>query len=88
MADSDLKKYHIAHGWLMMFGWGIFLPLGVLIARYTRDIDPWGLSPALWFRLHVSLQVRNFEQRTCERLIVTIFACVIDMPWPALFRVH
>ena len=54
--SDDTKTFHTAHGWCMMLGWGVMLPTGGFIARYTRELDPWKLNPALWFRLHVGIQ--------------------------------
>ena len=35
-----------AHGWLMAVGWGLLIPVGILVARHGKDWDP------LWFHLH------------------------------------
>ena len=43
-----------AHIACMMLSWGIFLPVGALIAISFRGI---GNSKALWFKLHMSVQV-------------------------------
>ncbi|CAM0957310.1 unnamed protein product [Alopecurus aequalis] len=42
------------HGALAMFGWGILLPLGAIVARYLRHKDP------LWYYLHVLLQLLGY----------------------------
>ncbi|KAM0859192.1 hypothetical protein ACQ4PT_047358 [Festuca glaucescens] len=42
------------HGALAMFGWGILLPLGAIVARYLRHKDP------LWYYLHVLLQFLGY----------------------------
>eukprot|EP01018_Ginkgo_biloba_P014477 Gb_35827 [translate_table: standard] len=42
------------HGILNILGWGVLLPLGVIIARYFRQWDP------IWFYLHIGFQVSGF----------------------------
>lgn len=37
-----------------MFGWGLLLPIGVVIARYFRHFDP------MWFYLHTVIQFVGF----------------------------
>ncbi|XP_052186221.1 cytochrome b561 and DOMON domain-containing protein At3g07570-like isoform X2 [Diospyros lotus] len=44
---STLRTWH---GILSMVGWGILIPIGVIIARYLRNWDPW------WFTSHVLVQ--------------------------------
>eukprot|EP00210_Caulerpa_lentillifera_P002713 g2593.t1 len=44
-------EFYDAHALLMAISWGVMIPLGVLIARTLKDLDP------LWFRLHKLLQV-------------------------------
>ncbi|KVH94161.1 Carbohydrate-binding domain family 9-like protein [Cynara cardunculus var. scolymus] len=48
---SNLKR---AHGILNMIGWGILLPVGVMVARYFKHLDP------LWFYVHTSVQSLGF----------------------------
>lgn len=43
-----------SHGLLSMFGWGIFMPIGVLVARHLRQYDP------IWFYSHVGVQSSGF----------------------------
>lgn len=40
-----------AHGWLMWMAFGIFFPLGVLVARYGQFYF------RQWFYVHIGLQV-------------------------------
>ncbi len=42
------------HGILNLLGWGVFLPIGAIIARYCKVWDP------TWFYLHISFQVLGF----------------------------
>lgn len=37
-----------------MFGWGVLLPVGAIVARYFRQRDP------LWYHLHVIIQFVGF----------------------------
>jgi len=40
-----------AHGVLMFLGWGVIIPLGMLVARYFRHVPG-----AIWFEIHRVLQ--------------------------------
>lgn len=42
------------HGALAIFGWGVLLPIGAIIARYCRQWDP------IWYYLHVIFQFAGF----------------------------
>lgn len=48
---SNLKR---AHGILNMIGWGILIPIGVIVARYLKHLD------SLWFYLHTGIQSLGF----------------------------
>lgn len=37
-----------------MFGWGILFPIGVIVARYFKHLDP------LWFYVHTGIQSLGF----------------------------
>lgn len=37
-----------------MFGWAIFMPIGVMVARYLRQYDP------IWFYAHTTIQSLGF----------------------------
>ncbi|XP_009600152.1 cytochrome b561 and DOMON domain-containing protein At3g07570-like [Nicotiana tomentosiformis] len=43
-----------SHGLLNMFGWAIFMPIGVMVARYLRQYDP------IWFYSHTTIQSLGF----------------------------
>ncbi|KAJ8559414.1 hypothetical protein K7X08_003472 [Anisodus acutangulus] len=43
-----------SHGLLNMFGWAIFMPIGVMVARYLRHYDP------IWFYSHTTIQSVGF----------------------------
>ncbi|KAG2625879.1 cytochrome b561 and DOMON domain-containing protein At3g61750-like [Panicum virgatum] len=43
-----------AHGALNVFAWGVLMPVGAILARYFRRVDP------LWFYLHVGIQFVGF----------------------------
>ncbi|PKU69443.1 cytochrome b561 and DOMON domain-containing protein At3g61750 [Dendrobium catenatum] len=42
------------HGALAIFGWGVLLPIGAIIARYCKEWD------LLWFELHLAFQFAGF----------------------------
>ena len=48
---TAIAKAKVLHGVLMMLGWGVLLPAGVLIARYLKWKGP------LWLKLHIGLQI-------------------------------
>lgn len=52
LSTSDTKRG--VHGFLNLLGWGVFLPIGAIIARYCKVWDP------TWFYLHISFQVLGF----------------------------
>ncbi|KAJ1271708.1 hypothetical protein BS78_06G146800 [Paspalum vaginatum] len=42
------------HGLLAMMGWGVLMPIGMMTARYFRQLDP------CWFYSHMAIQVAGF----------------------------
>lgn len=46
-----LKK---KHGILVMLGWGVLMPIGMMMARYFKQFDPF------WFYSHISIQGIGF----------------------------
>ncbi|KAA8543602.1 hypothetical protein F0562_021652 [Nyssa sinensis] len=49
--NSNLKS---SHGALNMLGWGILMPIGVIVARHFKQWDP------IWFYSHISIQSFGF----------------------------
>lgn len=47
------------HGILNIVGWGVMLPIGVIVARYCR-IYPFNIGDDTWFYLHVSCQIAGY----------------------------
>lgn len=43
-----------SHGLVNMLGWGILIPIGVMVARYLRQYDP------IWFYSHTTIQSLGF----------------------------
>ncbi|XP_068659452.1 cytochrome b561 and DOMON domain-containing protein At3g61750-like [Aristolochia californica] len=43
-----------SHGVLAIFGWGVIMPIGAIVARYYKDLDP------LWYYLHTAIQFVGF----------------------------
>lgn len=39
---------------LNMLGWGVLMPIGIIVARYFKQFDP------TWFYVHVSIQSGGF----------------------------
>ena len=61
------------HGILMFLGWGIFLPAGVIIARFKELWSPNGL----WFSLHRGLQSLGFAgfRSKCNATRIERYPC-------------
>ncbi|XP_074585895.1 cytochrome b561 and DOMON domain-containing protein At3g61750-like [Curcuma longa] len=53
-STSHLYKLKRSHGVLAIFGWGVLLPIGAIIARYCKQWDP------LWYYLHTIIQLMGF----------------------------
>ncbi|KAJ7963768.1 Cytochrome b561 and DOMON domain-containing protein [Quillaja saponaria] len=51
------KYVRVVHGVLNMLGWGTLLPIGVIIARYTR-VYP--IKSKMWFCLHLTCQISGY----------------------------
>ncbi|KZV57679.1 hypothetical protein F511_03139 [Dorcoceras hygrometricum] len=51
---SSFIKDKTTHGALSLMGWGLFLPMGAIFARYLKHKDP------LWYYLHVVIQFGGF----------------------------
>ncbi len=51
---SKLQKQVKTHGALQVFGWGVLLPIGAMVARYARGYDP------AWFYIHITFQIIGF----------------------------
>ncbi|WOK91472.1 hypothetical protein Cni_G00163 [Canna indica] len=51
---SHLYKLKRTHGALAIFGWGVLLPIGAIVARYCKQWDP------LWYYLHAVVQFIGF----------------------------
>jgi hypothetical protein len=49
---GGLRPVHLAHASLMMVGWGLMLPSGVIIAKFLKH-----RPDGLWFRIHQPLQI-------------------------------
>lgn len=71
-ATSSLgrKPLHLAHGSLNFIAWGILLPVGVLLARFTKSV-PVKSGPPLWFNLHRWVQSTG--------LLFTVVALVLAL---------
>ncbi|XP_051126031.1 cytochrome b561 and DOMON domain-containing protein At5g35735-like [Andrographis paniculata] len=51
-------RLRTVHGALNIIGWGTLLPVGVIIARYTRKYPL--KCPSWWFTLHVGCQIAGY----------------------------
>ncbi|XP_076911249.1 cytochrome b561, DM13 and DOMON domain-containing protein At5g54830-like [Bidens hawaiensis] len=50
-AEEDIRPVLAVHGFMMFLAWGMFLPGGILAARFTKH-----LPGDIWFKVHVYLQ--------------------------------
>ena len=57
----------------MGLSWGVMLPIGVLVARYTKHTLPGG-QPAVWFRVHRGTQTAG--------LVISIAGLAIALARP------
>ncbi|GAB2271811.1 hypothetical protein Dimus_006642 [Dionaea muscipula] len=53
-ASVDHGKMKRSHGILGIFGWGLVLPLGAMVARFLKHKEP------LWYYLHTFIQFAGF----------------------------
>ncbi|XP_059305087.1 cytochrome b561 and DOMON domain-containing protein At3g07570-like [Lycium ferocissimum] len=53
-SKSPYANLRRTHGLLNMFGWGILIPIGAMVARYLRQYDP------IWFYSHITIQSLGF----------------------------
>ncbi|XP_059626323.1 cytochrome b561 and DOMON domain-containing protein At3g07570 [Cornus florida] len=51
---SPYKSLRRSHGVLNMLGWGVLMPIGVMVARYLKQMDP------IWFYSHICIQLFGF----------------------------
>lgn len=51
--ETNFHHFIYAHASMMIIGWGTLLPLGVIIAKLGRHLEPNGL----WFKIHRPLQI-------------------------------
>ncbi|XP_059634368.1 cytochrome b561 and DOMON domain-containing protein At3g61750 [Cornus florida] len=54
LAPDTIGPMKKTHGLLGLFGWGLILPSGAIVARYLKHRDP------LWYYLHVIIQFVGF----------------------------
>lgn len=57
--DSTDSSLIAAHGWMAAIGWGVMVPLGIVLARSFKEWDP------KWFHAHRILMVRALEPSCC-----------------------
>lgn len=51
---SPHSKLRKTHGLMNMFGWGIIIIIGAIVARHMKQWDP------TWFYAHIALQITGF----------------------------
>lgn len=51
---SPHSKLRKTHGLMNMFGWGIMIIIGAIVARHMKQWDP------TWFYAHIALQTTGF----------------------------
>lgn len=83
LSDPEVESKAIssliaAHLWLLLLGWGVFIPAGIAIARVMKERDP------LWFHLHRVIQ--------CLGLLMGLvgfgLGFAIAGGWNGRFQVH
>jgi len=63
-----------AHGALMFLGWGVIIPLGMLIARYFRHLGP------NWFEAHRGFQTFGYILAIIALIIILVDVKGINVP--------
>ena len=53
----------IAHGFLMFLAWGLLTPIGIIVARFCKKVEPSTGPRAFWFFTHRILQGRDPMQQ-------------------------
>ncbi|GMH21747.1 hypothetical protein Nepgr_023589 [Nepenthes gracilis] len=53
-SEDDYSKMKRSHGILGIFGWGLILPVGAIVARFLKHKEP------LWYYLHTVIQFAGF----------------------------
>ncbi|KAM0940107.1 putative cytochrome b561/ferric reductase transmembrane [Dioscorea sansibarensis] len=48
------------HGLMVMIGWGVLVPIGVMVARYFKKKNELGHHPTNWFNTHMCIQALGF----------------------------
>lgn len=83
VADTETNSMNVhalvvAHIWLLLAGWGFLIPVGIVIGRCLKHLDP------LWFQLHRALQTLGLV------LGIAGFALgfAIAGGWDGAFHVH
>lgn len=71
-----------AHGWLMAVGWGLLIPLGILVARHGKDWDP------LWFHLHRGVQILGLSCALSGFVIIFIAVKEATGSSVSIYTVH
>lgn len=49
--SNSLEKMYLAHGSLMLIGWGLLIPMGSLFARFLKH-----RPDSIWFKMHRTVQ--------------------------------
>lgn len=79
---NELRPHQLAHGSLMLISWGFLLPLGVIIARFLRRLDP------LWFKVHRAMQMTGVSLALIGFIIAVSSFNVFQAGYPAVNIMH
>jgi len=83
LADR-VAPLRVAHGVLMTLGWGVLLPLGAAVARFTKGVKPTSGPAAFWFRCHWIMQASGLVVAAAGLLV----AIVMVAPGPHFSGAH
>lgn len=83
LSDAETDKKAISalvatHLWLLIIGWGVLFPVGIVIARCFKELDP------LWFKLHRAIQSLG----VLLGVVGLALGFVIAGGWGGRFTVH
>jgi len=68
---SLVNDYHVAHAVLMLLSWGVAMPLGMLIARFTKHFQATPGKKPFWFTWHIRIQIGS--------LVVALIAFILAL---------
>jgi hypothetical protein len=83
-ASASRTAIIVAHGVVMFLAWGLLAPAGVLVARFTKHVQPADGPSAFWFTTHRIVQVTSMVLS----VVGLVLAIVMVAPGPHFAEAH